>query len=171
MGLAILDIGGGWNSPFLYRLYYNSRVIWCLVYQPGYLSYPNCRIFTGDNLSPQSLSVSSSFLSAPKHFPDCCSVRPSPFSLSVKKDCCFREHLPRALPTDTIFNLLRSISSDCLISGYSPGLMLDTLEVIIKWLLVSVSEYNQQTPETKKSILCLGTWFRATKRLVLSFQG
>ena len=36
--------------------------------------------------------------------------------------------------------------------------MLETLEIIIKWLQVSVSERNRQIPQTKKSGLCLGTW-------------
>ena len=62
-GLAILNIGGGWNSQFLYQLSYNSRIIWSLVYQPGYLSYPNYRIFTAGNLSVSSfLSTSNIFL-------------------------------------------------------------------------------------------------------------
>ena len=40
-----------------------------------------------------------------------------------------------ALPTEswTIFYLLRSIRSECLVRDYSAGFMLDTLEVIIKW--------------------------------------
>ena len=45
-GLTRLDNVEVWNSLFLYWLYYNSRAIWSLVCQPGYLSYPDFRIFT-----------------------------------------------------------------------------------------------------------------------------
>ena len=48
------------------------------------------------------------------------------------------EHLPRALPTEMIFYLLQSIRSECLVRDYSARFMLDTLEVIIKWLEVCV---------------------------------
>jgi hypothetical protein len=61
----------------------------------------------------------------------------------------FREHLPRALPTEMIFRRLRSIHSDHLIHDYSAELMLDTLGIIIKWLQVSVSERNRQTLRLK----------------------
>jgi hypothetical protein len=75
------------------------------------------------------------------------SYRPSSFN----PDWSFREHVSRALPTNLIFFLLRSIRSECLIRDYSAELMLDTLEIIIKWLQVS-SECNRQTPHTKNSI-------------------
>ena len=48
MGLTRLDIVEVWNSLFLYWLYNDSRAIWSLVYQPGYLSHPDYRIFTGE---------------------------------------------------------------------------------------------------------------------------
>ena len=78
----------------------------------------------------------------------------------------FREHISLALPTKMIFHLLRSISSKRLVR-FLGDLKLDTLEIIIEWLHVSVSECNRQTLQTKKCNLYLtGTWFRATERLV-----
>ena len=62
------------------------------------------------------------------------------------------EHLSHALPTKKIFQHLRSIRLDRPIHDYSTGLMLDTLEIIITWLHVSVSECNWQTPQTKNPI-------------------
>jgi len=63
---------------------------------------------------------------------------PSPFCPPfVGRDWSFREHLSRALPTEMNFHLLRSISSEHLIRDYSTELwldMIDTLEIIIKWL-------------------------------------
>ena len=77
------------------------------------------------------------------------------------------EHISLALPTEMIFYLLQSIPSTKLFIrtyGSPRELMLYSLEIIIKWLQVSVSECNRQTPQTN---LCLpGTWFRATERLV-----
>ena len=58
LGLTRLDIVGAWNFLFLYWLYNNSRAIWSLVYQPGYLSYPDYRIFTGDISAYVSLLLS-----------------------------------------------------------------------------------------------------------------
>ena len=74
------------------------------------------------------------------------SVRRSIFYLSP--DWTIREHLSRALPTEIIFHLLRSIRSEHLLRE----LELDTLEIIIKWLQVSVSECNRQTPQAKTPI-------------------
>ena len=71
-----------------------------------------------------------------EHFPNCYSVRCSPCYLSP--DWTIREHFPHALPTEMIFYLLRSIPLESLIRDYSAELMLDTLEIIIKWLRVSV---------------------------------
>jgi len=51
----------------------------------------------------------------------------------IRPDWCFREHLSHALPTEMILYLFRSIRSECLICDYSAELMLDTLEIIIKW--------------------------------------
>ena len=62
----------------------------------------------------------------------------------------FREHLSRARPSLMIFRLLRSIPSECL-SDYSPGLMLDMLEDIIKWLQVSVKWMQPDKPLRLKS--------------------
>ena len=51
-------------------------------------------------------------------------------------------HLSLALPTEMIFHQLRSIHLDRLERDYSTELMLDALEIIIKWLQVSVSAVN-----------------------------
>ena len=64
----------------------------------------------------------------------------------------FREHLSHALPTEMILYILRSIRSESLILDYSSELMLDTLEIIVKWLQVSVSECNRQTFQTQNPI-------------------
>ena len=71
-------------------------------------------------------------------------------------DWSFREHISRSLPTEMIFYLLRSIPSEFLIraSTYSEEVKLDTLEIIIKWLQVSVIECNRQTPQTK-NLICV----------------
>ena len=48
------------------------------------------------------------------------------------------DHLSRSLPTEDIFFLLRTlIRSEFLIPHYSAELVIDMLEVIIKWLKVS----------------------------------
>ena len=74
-----------------------------------------------------------------KHLPHCYSVRFSDWS--------FKEHISRAHPTTLIFYLLRSIPSDFLeLRGdNSKDSKLEGLEIIIKWLQVSVSDCNQQT--------------------------
>ena len=65
----------------------------------------------------------------------------------------FREHISRALPTRMIFHLLQSIPSESLLR--LPGeLKCHTLEIIIKWLQVSVSECNRQTLQTK-NLICI----------------
>ena len=89
--------------------------------------------------------ISELFSLCIEHFPNCYSVRLSPFSLHhyfLDPDWTFREHLSRALPTKRIFYLLRSIDSECLIRDRFAELKLDALEIIIKWLQVSVSERN-----------------------------
>jgi hypothetical protein len=102
-----------------------------------------------------------------EHLPHCYSARKSSIP-----DRSLWEHLSRALPTEIIFYRLRTIPSDRLFSGYSTELILNTLEIIVKWLQVSVSECNRQTPQTKNPLaICLGTWFRATERLVRSVPG
>ena len=75
--------------------------------------------------------------------PNCYSVSSSPFYLyqcDISPNRAFREHISRALPTEMIFYLLQSIPSKSLIDVYSKKLMLHTLEIIFKWLQVSVSE-------------------------------
>ena len=116
----------------------------------------------------------SSFLSASNIF--LIVILLDPFSSSLyyyilNSDWSFKGHISCALPTKMIFNLLRSIRSKRLISHYSSELMLDMLElIIIKWLQVSFTECNRQTLRLKFD-LCLGTWFRATERLVRSLPG
>jgi hypothetical protein len=63
-----------------------------------------------------------------------------PFSQSVvTHNFTFRhEHLPHALPTEMIFRLIPSRSERLIIRDDSTGLASDTLEIIIKWLQVSV---------------------------------
>ena len=104
-----------------------------------------------------------------EYLPNCYSVSCSPFSF-LTPDWTFTEHLSRALPTEKIFYLLRSIRSDCLMRDYTAKMKLATLEIIIKWLQVSVSECSRQTLGLNFD-LCLGTWFRATERLVRSLPG
>ena len=58
----------------------------------------------------------------------------------------FSEHISRALPTEMIFYLLRSIPSESLIL-YSGNLKFEILEAIVKWLQVSVSEYATDQSE------------------------
>ena len=75
-----------------------------------------------------------------KHLPNCYSVGPSiSLSRNVRPNWCFREHLPHAVPSGMIFYLLRSTRSERLIcdNSESEELMLDILEIIIKWLQVS----------------------------------
>ena len=85
----------------------------------------------------------SSFSLGIEYLPNCYSVRPSPFYLYnhfLIPNRSFREHLSRALPTEVIFYLLRSIRLEFLLYDYTGELMLDTLEIITKWLQVSVIE-------------------------------
>ena len=82
---------------------------------------------------------------------NCYSVRPTGSDLFFKPNWSFREHLHRALPTDMIFYLLRSIRSEHFICDYSQATesIPDTLEIIIKWLQVGVTVFNRQTPKIK----------------------
>ena len=88
------------------------------------------------------LSVSSFFLFI-ERLPNCYSVGSSPFYLyncNISPNWAFKEHISHALPTELIFYLLRSIPSESLVPFNT--MMLSTLEIIIKWLQVSVREYN-----------------------------
>ena len=101
--------------------------------------------------------------------PNCYSVSSRHQLLFAGPELAFREHISRALPTEVIFNLLKTIPSESLVRfpGDPGESEYRTLEIIIKWLEVSVCECNQQTPQTKQSNLYLtGTWFHATERLV-----
>jgi hypothetical protein len=66
----------------------------------------------------------------------------------ISSDWAFMGHISRAIPTEMIFYLLRSIPSEFLIPDYPRKLNLDTLEIIIEWLQVSISECNRQTTQT-----------------------
>ena len=50
--------------------------------------------------------------------------------------------LSHALPSEMIFHQLHTIYLDPFIYDYSAEVMLDFLEVIVKWLQVSVRECN-----------------------------
>ena len=82
-----------------------------------------------------------------EHLSHCYSARRPPIP-----DQSLWEHLSRALPTEMIFYRLRTIPSDRLFTRYSTELILNTLEIIVKWLQVSVSECNRQTPQIKNPI-------------------
>ena len=108
-------------------------------------NFPTYR-FTGE-------SSVSSFLSASVIFRNCYSARSSSSrslslisfssSFSLPSVWRFREHLSRALPTEKIFYLLRSIPSEQL-KVYFAESMPDMLQIIIKWLQVSVSECDDE---------------------------
>ena len=96
-----------------------------------------------------------------ERLPNCYSVSSSPFYLyhcNISPDRAFKEHISHALPTEMIFYLLRSIPSKLLLLRRSLHYLekseLETLEIIIKWLQVSVSECNWQTPQTK-NLICV----------------
>ena len=91
-------------------------------------------------------SICEPFSLCIEHLPNCYFVRRDIFSLLL--DMTFREHFCHALPTEMIFYLLRSTPSEslCYYSGESMPYM---LEIIIKWLQVSVSECNRQSPRNK----------------------
>ena len=81
-----------------------------------------------------------------ERLPNCYSVSSSPFyrcHCGISPYWAFTEHISHALPTEMIFYLLQSIPSEYLVR-YPQELKLDTLEIIIKWLQVSVREYNWQ---------------------------
>ena len=87
------------------------------------------------------------------HLRNCYSVRKSHHITSSFLRCrSLKEHLPNSLPSEKIFYLLRSIPLESPIRDYSAEWILDTLEIIIKWLQVSVN-CNRQTPQTKIQIL------------------
>ena len=83
------------------------------------------------------------------------------------------DHLPRSLPTERIFDLLRqSTRSESLIRHYSAELVIDMLKVIIKWLKVSFMNASDNLNPLRLTIrFALGTWFQATERLVRSLPG
>ena len=82
-------------------------------------------------------------ISTIEHLPHCYSARH--FSFTGQS---VWEHLSCALPTEKIFDQLRTISSEPLLNDFST----ESLEIIVKWLQVSVSECNRQTPQTKNPL-------------------
>ena len=64
------------------------------------------------------------------------------------------DHLSRALATENIFNLLRSICQGSLTPYYDPAFTFDMVKVIIKWLEVSFRKCNRnlETPQTDNPI-------------------
>ena len=114
-----------------------------------------------------AITLSEHFFLFIERLPNCYSVSSSPFYLyhcGISPNLIFREHISRALPTEMIFYLLLSIpSKSFFIDVYSRELMPHTLEIIIKWLQVSVSKCNRQTPQTEIS-------FVSTRNLVSSDQ-
>ena len=147
-------VGGGQNSLLLHSLHYNSRVIWTFVHQPGWLPYPDYRILSGGNFSIPKFDVSP-FFSESNFYLYCQCSEYSRFSPDIGSPLQFPawhfgEHLSRALPTEMILYLLRSIDLQRLqLHDYSPKSMLDFLETVIKWLEVSVSMYDWRTPAKK----------------------
>ena len=107
------------------------------------------------------ITLSELFFIFIERLPNCYSVSSSPFYLyqcDISPDWAFREHISNALPTEMIFYLLRSVPSQSLIYHYRDSFIksdLRTLEIIIKWLQVSVTECNRQTPQTKNLICVL----------------
>ena len=97
-------------------------------------------------------------------------VRPRPF---VKQNWSFRDHISRSLPTEKIFDLLwQSIRSESLIRHYSAELVIDMLNVIIKWLKVSSRNATNNLNPLRLTIrFSVGPWFQATERLVRSLPG
>ena len=169
-GLANLVYGG--DSLFVNEVYYNSRDIWSRILYPlGYLSYSNHGIFTRD-YSTQIFSVSY-FLSPSNIFLIAIFVRCLPHSRWVNPDWSFRGHISRSLPSETIFRLLRSISSEFLIRAneYSEEVKLDTLEIIIKWLQVSVIKCSRRTPQTENLICVQELGSERPSDLCNRFQG
>ena len=99
------------------------------------------------------------FLSAIEYLPNFYSVGLySGFSPgSFGRNWIFKEHISRALPTVTIFYLLRSIRSKILIPDCSKAMWLDTLDIIIKWLQVSVivNATDKKNPCRLKNPICV----------------
>ena len=123
------------------------------------------------NIHWRKFYISEHFSLRIERLPNCYSVSShKPISHSdVGPKLAFMEHISHALLTEMIFHLLQSIPSELLLRfPRNPGESeYHTMEIIIEWLQVSVSECNRQTPQTKQSNLYLtGTWFRATERLV-----
>ena len=81
------------------------------------------------------------------------------------------EHLSGALPTEMIFYLLRSIGSEYLIRDFFPESRLNRLEIIVKWLQVSVGECYRQTFQINNPICVQGFGSERPSDLYDRFQG
>ena len=88
------------------------------------------------------------------------------------------EHLSGALPTEMIFYLLRSIGSEYLIRDSFPDSRpilsyprLNRLEIIVKWLQVSVGECYRQTFQINNPICVQGFGSERPSDLYDRFQG
>ena len=95
--------------------------------------------------------ISGEIFSLCIELPNCYSVSRDPL-LYAGQEWAIREHISRALPSEMVFHLLRLIPSEYLRLVHHLGESKHhTLEIIIKWLQVSVSVCNRQTLQTKKS--------------------
>ena len=112
-----------------------------------------------------------------EHFPspNCYNfVRPSSFSCSVKRDWSFMEHLPRALPTENDFSStsINSFGMPCTWLLSKTYAWYTGSYYQVAWgLCLNECNRQRQIPSDCFFFLCIGTWFRATGRLVRAFQG
>ena len=80
-------------------------------------------------------------------------VRSLRFSYPVEQNWSFKDHLPCALPTENIFNLLESLHSESLLRRYPAELVFDMLNVVIKWLEVSFRQLDTLQTNLEQSDL------------------
>ena len=90
------------------------------------------------NIYWRKLIIRESFFLRIEHLPNRYSVRPSDADCFPIPDLGLWEHLSCALPTDMIFHLLRSIPSERLTYDCFGESKVDILNIIIKWIRVSV---------------------------------
>ena len=142
-GYERVQVGPSWTPP--YRIVLSWELL-AWITMEGRIPCSFTNFITTPELSGP-LYISGHFMSellslCIDHLPNCYPVRRSVFFVNPDSDSIYREHFCRALPTEMFFYLLRSIPSVRLIHDYSVESMLDMLEIIIKWLQVSVSECN-----------------------------
>ena len=155
--------------PFsFFYLYYNPRVIRSLLYQPGYLPYPNCRIFTADTLCVSSVlcslfrkDLSNVIMLDLTHF-----LVPSKrtWALSITSPMLFQLKIFLIYSNHFIQDPLYPITLKnlCLICW---RLLLSSLRSVLKNATDSLKPLRLTTR------FALGAWFRATKRFVRSLLG